>query len=242
MLLVATVLVHDNVDAEQESSPSRTRSLRLSIRQDTDERDVDIRLTLKSLGLILWLGFGIILLYEVLAVFLVLVRRQIRNKRNKPVDHQQGLHVLDPVAPLPLLILWFISTAYGMFYSFEMVFLYINDNWYSLLGIQLLFSVTDIFVWCWMVGHFKYQFWGKSTIVSTVCLIIKFNHMLFNIVIERGIWSPRHWLFCLEDMTCLLLARVFFGQSVKAMAKPLTASGLAVLLTVVSLFRGSRMT
>lgn len=232
-------LVLGAVVSADERRQERASSLRLRIRKDTDERDVDIRLTFNALGLVLWLAFGIILLYEILSILAILLRRNLCRHRQKH-HAEEGTPAGEPPISLYILVLWGISTAYGIFYSFEMMFLYLNDRWYQLLGIQILFSATDIFVWCWMVGHVKYQFLGKSTLAAKACLLIKFNHLLFNICIERGIWSPRHWLFCLEDLTCLLLAKAVFGPSLKSLARPLMVSTLCTLAIVVFFLSGGR--
>ena len=98
--------------------------LRLSIRKDKDYRDVDIRLTFNALCLVVWLGLGIILLYEILCVLLLLVRKRLPGCR---AAQEQGKSVLMwedktkavPSVPLYVSMLWGISTAYGVFYSFE---------------------------------------------------------------------------------------------------------------------------
>lgn len=206
-------------------------SLKLSIRKDSDERDVNIRLSFRALGLVVWLGMGIILLYEILSVLFLLLRRRLCSRWMR---NNNSVLMVDP-PPVPSLqvylsLLWGISTAYGIFYSFEMIFLYINDRWYALLQVQLMFTLTDVYVWIWMVAHIKYGLSLRST--SWTCVLIKFNHLLFNILIERGIWTGRHFMFCMEDATCLLMAPAVFGVSLKSLSKPLLVSGTITLLFV----------
>jgi hypothetical protein len=144
--------------------------VKLSIRSDIAYRDITIRLTERSLLLILWLGIGTVLLYEILSVWvLFLARRYYRRPTSASVpstesDEESG----NTSEPLPLVttrktesaqdpnrlivVVWGISTAYAIFYSFEVIFLYLNDRWYQLLGIQILLTASDVLTWIQLVA------------------------------------------------------------------------------------------
>ena len=76
----------------------RSSSLRLSIRHDGDERDVDIRLTLRSLGLVIWLGIGIVLLYEIICTVALLIQKRIAASAIMAGQQNRGTHNRDIAA------------------------------------------------------------------------------------------------------------------------------------------------
>lgn len=231
----------------------QSQFLHLSLRRDSTKRSVNIRLTYKALGLVIWIGLGMILLYEIVWVMVKLLLRRSRWLRQFPCWRQGSCcHVArttttanklktDDLSYLPThhdddksssadkqtrymhllltdflpTLTWGISTVYGVFYSFEMLFLYVNDEWYQLLLVQSLFSFSDIFTWCCLVAQLKYsscctvpapdQQQQTSWPCVEVCAAIKVQHLLFNLFLERGVWTGRHVMFLLEDSTYIWL-------------------------------------
>lgn len=126
-----------------------------------------------------------------------------------------------------LLLVWFLSTMYGIFYSFEVIFLYLNDKWYDLLAVQLFFTLTDMYVWIMMVMVVKYphiMLSSKSKTTSSsfwrrLCLYLKFGHLSFNLLVERDWKTTRHLLFFLEDASCLAMAPLVFRMSLANCSK-----------------------
>jgi len=220
-----------------------TGILKIGVRPNTFPRDIVIHLTWRSLGLVLWLAMGIILLYEILTTWffhLLYKPERIAQRRsdtdrgreedeNDDIENASGSRIASPkkriFSSLPLfrssfggtattiesrpphvvMVLAFgISTAYGIFYSFEVVFLYVNDQWYHLLNTQLLLTFMDIFAWVWLVLAIKYRVWHPrlSPACSHLSLGIKLVHMLFNLLVEKNEGrTVRHWLFLVEDAT-----------------------------------------
>lgn len=222
---------------------ARSSSLRLGIRKDEDERDVDIRLTFKSLILVFWLGIGIVLIYEIIFTMALLLRKRIVGRRhNQEARPHDTNDISGPSVPLYLSSIWGISTAYAIFYSFEVVFLYVNDGWLPLLPVQLMFTFTDVYVWLWMVGHLKYRLWGKASPYAKACVLIKFSHVAFNILVEKGFWMIRHWLFCLEDLVCLAMAQEVYGFSVLQMRKEMVFLGFIIWISATALSTVNRVT
>lgn len=223
----------------------RSSSLRLSIRHDGDERDVDIRLTLRSLGLVIWLGIGIVLLYEIICTVALLIQTRIAASAIMAGQQNRGIMIdfaATPSVPLYLSCIWGLSTAYAIFYSFEIIFLYINDRWLQLLPVQLLFTATDLYVWIWMVGRIKYRFWGKASSYAKACIFIKFCHVVFNILVEKKIWVLRNWLFCSEDLACLAMAQEIFGFSLLKMRKEMSVLGIGLLISATVFSTATRIT
>ena len=152
--------------------------------------------------------------------------------------------------PVWLILLWTISTTYGVFYSFEVVFLYINDRWYQLLGLQLLLTTTDVLTWVWILAVAKHGILphGSMPSVSTVCCCIKVLHLAFNVCVEADIWILRHWVFLLEDATYLGLAPFvldcYWWESLRKprFVAALVGVGLVMLLAVRSLPTMGRIT
>ena len=116
---------------------SSTGILKLGIRANTYPRDVTIKLTLRSLILVAWLSSGIILLYEVLSTWMILLQSSYnyngsRNSNDADyvilipytkTDKSSITLISKPPPPrLSVVILWGIATAYGIFYSFEVMF------------------------------------------------------------------------------------------------------------------------
>ena len=141
-------------------------------------------------------------------------------------QQQQGVDV--SLAPVWLVLLWAISTTYGVFYSFEVVFLYVNDGWYQLLGLQLFMTLSDAVTWIHFLAVAKYRLfskqqqqqqqhsvwsssWSCSQWMSLVSCSIKLLHLVFNVTMEADVWILRHWVFLLEDSTYLALAPVCLG-------------------------------
>lgn len=221
--------------------------LKLSIRSDSDYRDINIHFTERALLLILWLGLGTVLLYEILSVWCLFLSHKyhhqstIVNRTTDMRDEEQGI---GDTEPLPLIdgrkeqqqqepnrlivLLWGISTIYAIFYSFEMTFLYINDQWYQLLGVQLLLSASDILTWIHLVACSKYGMKCCSPLTQ-LCSGIKLLHLLFNLMMEskESITSGRHWMFLLEDSTYLWCARYWLKAQPR---KLLSIKGVALLL------------
>jgi hypothetical protein len=110
---------------------------------------------------------------------------------------------------LPIIILWVISTIYGIFYSFEVTFLYLNDQWYALLPIQILFTTSDVISWIYLILIHKYKLCNNS--LANFCIGIKLSHLLFNTIIENYDASMRHVLFLLEDSIYLWCAYSWLG-------------------------------
>lgn len=223
--------------------------LKLSVRSDEAYRDITIRLTERSLLLVLWLGLGIVLLYEILSVWILFLfhcyhKQPNRNSitREEGRDEEQGSGLQVDSDPLPLVssrkdqqaepsrfivLLWGISTAYAIFYSFEMTFLYFNDRWYQLLGVQILLSASDILTWIHLVACCKYGVTACSPLTQT-CAGIKLLHVLFNLLMEsrESITSARHWMFLLEDATYLWCCRSWLGAQPR---KLFSIRGIALL-------------
>ena len=217
--------------------------LKLSIRSVNDYRDITIHLTLRSLLLSLWLGLMIVLLYEILSVWILFLfnryHRRPTSRVQETIDEEQG--TVDN-EPLPLItrkeqqgepnklivIIWGISTAYAIFYSFEAAFLYMNERWYQLLGIQLLLTASDVFTWIQLVACCKYGI-GACWPLTQMCAGIKLLHVLFNLFMEsrESITSARHWMFLLEDSTYLWCSRYWLQAQPR---KLLTVKGIAFLL------------
>lgn len=240
--------------------------LKLSARRANDERDITIRLTLRSLFLTLWLGFGIILLYEILSLWILFLtnrhftRQRVRSntvessgtdsteeaEKERRADQEAVSEPLPLVSrkgekrnaggttsrrpPTWVVLIWGISTAYAIFYSFEMMFLYLNDRWYQLLGVQILLSSSDIVTWIHLVAFCKYG-QCRSQALAQLCVGIKLLHVVFNLVGEsrNSYFSVRHWMFLLEDTTCLWCYRHWVGVSPRQL---LTIRGIMMLLFV----------
>jgi hypothetical protein len=220
--------------------------LKLSIRSDIFYRDITIHLTKRSLFLIFWLGLGTVLLYEIISVWILFLfhkyhhRPTTLTRTTETTDEEEGNGL--SVEPLPwisrreppqepnrlIVFFWGVSTAYAIFYSFEVVFLYINDRWYQLLGIQVLLTLTDIFTWIHLCATAKYGMAFCYPLTQT-CSGIKLLHLLFNIMLEskKSITSARHWMFLLEDSTYLWCARYWLLAQPR---KLLTMKGIALLL------------
>jgi len=229
------------------SSNTTIPILKLSIRSASDYRDITVHLTERSLLLILWLGLGTVLLYEILSVWLLFLFHRYQRipattsrTSTEPRDEEQGNGDED-TEPLPLVtprkapepnrlivIVWGISTAYAIFYSFEMTFLYLNDRWYQLLGIQLLLSASDVFTWIHLVACCKYGITSCYPLTQ-VCVGVKLLHVLFNLMMEskESITSARHWMFLLEDSTYLWCSRVWLQAQPR---KLLSIKGVGLLL------------
>jgi hypothetical protein len=127
-----------------------------------------------------------------------------------------------------IVFLWGISTFYAIFYSFEMTFLYVNERWVQLLGIQLLLSSSDVFTWIQLVACCKYGVTGCYSLTQT-CVGIKLLHVLFNMMMESraSVTSVRHWMFLLEDSTYLWCSRYWLQAQPRIL---LSVKGIALLL------------
>lgn len=222
-------------------SNSTVPILKLSIRSDSDYRDITIHLTERALLLILWLGLGTVLLYEILSVWILFLSHKYHHRPTtiSGSDEEQGNGDSEPL-PLTvrkeehqepnrfIVVLWGISTAYATFYSFEMMFLYINDRWYQLLAVQILLSASDILTWVHLVCCSKY---GMALCYPLTQLSsgIKLLHLLFNLLMEskESISSGRHWMFLLEDSTYLWCARYWLKAQPR---KLFSVKGMALLL------------
>lgn len=275
--------------AKPSTKPALKRTpdvLKLTLRKNIySKRDVTFRLTLRSLGLVLWLSLGVLLLYEITTLSLgwllwkykrdrarKCVKKQdeeigcdeyatemIEDKSNQvsrlamlfkmggrgpaklpgwspTINHhhhqyrpREKIENAASIASHVLLVLvWTLATLYAIFYSYEMVFLYINDRWYQLLGLQLVMTLSDTLTWMAAIAITKYKLCCTTTPwVANVCCIIKVLHLVFNILVEADWWNIRHWLFLLEDATYLCLAPVLLdmGQS-----PPLSAHSRSRLL------------
>lgn len=264
--VIFTLLLLRLVNCTNADGGEDSKILKLSIRSANDERDITIRLTLRSLFLTLWLGCGIILLYEILSLWILvltnrhLTRRQVSSNcfesyRTDSTEEAEKESLTDQEAisePLPLVsrkdeqrnvggttsrppsrwvvLIWGISTVYAIFYSFEMTFLYINDRWYQLLGVQSLLSSSDIVTWIHLVAFCRYGQCNPQALAQ-LCVGIKLLHVVFNLVGEsrNSYSSVRHWMFLLEDSTYLWCCRHWVGVSPRQL---LTIRGILMLLFV----------
>jgi hypothetical protein len=227
--------------------------LKLSIRSDAFYRDVAIHLTGRAFFLMVWLGLGCILLYEIVSLFMLFLMHRYHhqtsttsaaiNRTEESLDEDQGNGAIT-VEPLPLIpsrkqehkepnrlivLLWGVSTAYAIFYSFEMFFLYVNDRWYQLMAIQVLLTLTDVFTWVRLVLVCKYGM-RCSFSGTQVCCGIKLLHLIFNLMVEsrESITSGRHWMFLLEDSTYLWCAQFWIAAQPRKVVT--TVKGMALLL------------
>jgi hypothetical protein len=232
------------------SNTTNVSIVKLSIRSDSSYRDITIRLTERSMILILWLGFGTVLLYEILSVWvLFLLRRyQRRPTADSSSSPERDEETGNDSEPLPFLItrktesaqepnrlivlVWGISTAYAIFYSFEIIFLYLNDRWYQLLGIQVLLTASDILTWIQLIACCKYGI-APCYPMTQVCVSIKLLHVLFNIFMEsrESITSARHWMFLFEDTTYLWCSKYWLQAQPR---KLLSVKGVGFLLLAAS--------
>ena len=194
----------------------------------------------------MWLGLGCILLYEIVSLFILFLSHRYHHHRTEEsLDEEQGNGTVSLEEPLPLIsgrkqernkepnrlivVLWGVSTAYAIFYSFEMFFLYINDRWYQLMAIQVLLTLTDVVTWILLVTVCKYGM-SRSFSWTQVCCGIKLLHLLFNLLLEskQSITSGRHWMFLLEDSTYLWCAQFWIGAQPRKLVT--TVKGVTLLL------------
>lgn len=237
--------------------------LKLSIRKTSDERDITIRLTMRSLFLASWLGFGTVLLYEILSFMFLTNRHYTRRQSGSDESSRHSIHMYprnktfpdtDETEPLPLVsrtdgrrtvgntsrrpsrwivLVWGVATAYAIFYSFEVPFLYMNDRWYQLLGVQLLLTISDTMTWIHLVACCKYGHCPSFTLAQA-CVGIKLLHLIFNLLGEsrQSISSVRHWMFLLEDSTYLWCCRSWLSARPRSF---LTFRGIISLMIVVAM-------
>ncbi|KAL7534348.1 hypothetical protein ACHAWF_004803 [Thalassiosira exigua] len=225
-----------------------TEYVGLSIREDGFDRDVSVRKSLTSAGLFAWIALGFVLIYEVAWAAALLVARGGSRTDRKEKASGIGSQQSDEEGPrqrpeqpresqsrrqyplskerckglasfVPIVIVWGIATVYSVFYQFDMIFKYLNDRWYQLLPVQAAFTLSDVCVLIWVVGRTKYNVWLDRTIWGKACILVKFAHMIFNIVLESNFWEIRNLLFLAEDLTSLYLAQWIFGCSVKTIDK-----------------------
>ncbi len=162
----------------------------LDLRKDEDFRYINIQLQWVSAWLLLWLGVGIHLLLDIAKIAIMGARRGRWPQ-----------------------VAYAFACFYPVYYSFEMTFMYVNDGWYPLLPMQLYFTFTDSFAWCYAVAVLVYGVRPRQS-ATLMSVAVKVSHVVFNCFIERGWTSPaalRNAFFLLEDVLYVVLATPMLG-------------------------------
>jgi hypothetical protein len=84
-----------------------------------------------------------------------------------------------------------LSSIFPIFYAHDMLFLYMNDNWYQLFIIQLFLTVSMDLALCLRLSNNRYP---------NIQAAIHGMLVTFNIVIESDILCARNLLFLLDNM------------------------------------------
>lgn len=94
-------------------------------------------------------------------------------------------------ARAPVLML---ASIYPIFYNHDMMFLYVNDKFYRLLGVQLGFTLSDDM--CLLLRWID--------VMPGARLGLRILHVYFNLALEGNRFSPRNLLFLVDDTISLI--------------------------------------
>ena len=83
-----------------------------------------------------------------------------------------------------------LASLYPICYSVDMTFLYVNDHWYALLPMQMVFNTIEIFC---LYGRWNNIWYSER-------FILRFSTLFFNIFLEKGTWLYRNILFILTGI------------------------------------------
>jgi len=198
----------------------------LGSKHDNDFRHVNIRLSTPSVVLLGIVFIASIFEYETMKA----LAKGIWNW--KPSRSGQTHRWLSGVM-YPLLML------FPILYSFEMLFLYYNDQWLQLWLVQLCLTVTDALVWVYYLAVVNYQVVPHST-ATQAAVSIKSFHILFNLHHESKRMNLRNMLFLAEDLGfCLICEEVFQFSRKKRQYVGAIGTGAFCLLVTTLYWRAS---
>lgn len=80
-----------------------------------------------------------------------------------------------------------LASLFPIYYSADATFMYVNDQWYYLLPMQMIFNTIEIFC---LYGRWN-DIWHSKRFILRCCTLF------FNIFVERNSWSLRNISFIL---------------------------------------------
>ena len=128
----------------------------------------------------------------------------------------------------PLLML------FPIFYSFEMLFLYYNDQWLLLWSVQIALTVSDALVWIYFLAGVNYEMKPHNA-ATQLSLSVKCFHILFNLFIESKRFNLRNLLFLAEDVVfCMICPKALQARFRKReFIGSMTTGAIVLLLTTL---------
>ena len=86
-----------------------------------------------------------------------------------------------------------VAAIYPIFYNHDMVFMYVNDNWKTLLAVQTFFTVSDDL--CYLCRWFN--------VYPEFRAVVRAAHIFFNVAAEKENQGLRNLLFLVDDFVSL---------------------------------------
>ena len=86
-----------------------------------------------------------------------------------------------------------MAAIYPIFYNHDMVFMYVNDNWKTLLAVQIFFTVSDDL--CYLCRWFD--------VYPEFRAVVRAAHIFFNVAAEKENSGARNILFLIDDFVSL---------------------------------------